>query len=304
MGSPNGDAADTAGAADASTRAAPSPPERGAGRGAGASSVPSPAPPRSGAGLGTGGAAPPGPPLSGGSGAPPPPAPSAARPRSCPSDVEEVDKDGNAAPPPKKRRVWPVGTEGIHVDLLCASAVTMAGAHLAEWGKGEETYERAADLFNQQPAKPFHVDGKAVNDRFKILKARFEKEEAAVAKESETVEELTEMDALMANSCSAMNDSRLRAAKAKGERTKKENALLQAGTDARRSALARRVRRREERDADVETDGDGEEKGEGGKTERRPPSTPLASHTPSHVPPPPPCAPLPLSTAVRGTAPR
>jgi len=218
--------------------------------------------------------------------------------------VEEVDKDGNAAPPPKKRRVWPVGTEGIHVDLLCASAVTMAGAHLAEWGKGEETYERAADRFNQQPAKPLHVDGKAVNDRFKILKAKFEKEEAAVANESETVEEMTEMEALMANSCSAMNDSRLRAAKAKGETTKKEDALLQAGTDARRSALARRVRRREERDADVETDGDGEEKGEGGKTERRPPSTPPASHTPSHVPPSPPCAPLPLSTAVRGTAPR
>jgi len=79
--------------------------------------------------------------------------------------VEEVDKDGNAAPHPKKRRVWPVGKEGIRVDPLYASAVTMAGAHLAEWGKGEETFERAADLFNQQPAKPFHVDGKAVRRR-------------------------------------------------------------------------------------------------------------------------------------------
>jgi len=179
--------------------------------------------------------------------------------------VEEVKKDGNVAPPPKKRWVWHAGTERIRVDLLCASAVTMAGAHLAEWGKGEEPYERAADLFNQQPAKPFHVDGKAVKDRFKLLKAKFEKKEAAVAKESGTVEEVTEMDALMADACSAMNDSRLRAAKAKGETTKKENALLQAGADARRSALARRVRRREERDAGVAADGDGEEKREGGE---------------------------------------
>jgi len=52
--------------------------------------------------------------------------------------VEEVKKDGNVAPPPKKRWVWHAGTERIRVDLLCASAVTMAGAHLAEWGKGEE----------------------------------------------------------------------------------------------------------------------------------------------------------------------
>jgi len=144
MGPLDGDAADTAGAVDASTRGAPSPPERGAGRGAGASSVPSPAPPRCGAGLGTGGAAFLGPPLSGGRGAPPPPAPSAAQPSSSPSDVEEVDKDGNAATPPKKRRVWPVGTEGIRVDLLCASAVTMPGAHLAEWGRGKKD-PRAGD---------------------------------------------------------------------------------------------------------------------------------------------------------------
>lgn len=179
--------------------------------------------------------------------------------------MEDVDKDVYAAPPPKKRRVWPVGTEGSRVDLLCASAVTMAGAHLADWGKGEETYERAADLFNQQPVKPFHVDGKAIKDRFKLLKAKFEKKEAAGAKESGIAEDVTEMDALMADACSAMNDSRLRAAKAKGETSKKEEALLQAGEDARRAALARRVRRREERGADGAANGDGEEKGEGGE---------------------------------------
>jgi len=141
----------------------------------------------------------------------------------------------------------------------------MPGAHLAEWGKGKETHVPAADHFNQQPAKPLHVDGKAVKDRFKLLKAKFENNEAAVAKESGIVEEVTEKDALMADACSAMNDSRLRAAKANEETTKKDNALLQAGADARQSALARRVRRREERDADVAADGDAQEKGEGGE---------------------------------------
>jgi len=145
-------------------------------------------------------------------------------------------------PPVKKCRVWPVGKEGARVDALCVSAVTMSGAHLAEWGKGDKLYEKAASVFNEQPGRPFAVDGKAIKDRFKLLKTKLEKE-ADGAKASGSAEERSEMDTMMADACSAINDAKQRADKAKGEASKADEALLQAGEDARRSCLARRAKR-------------------------------------------------------------
>lgn len=63
------------------------------------------------------------------------------------------------APPAKKRRVWPVGEVGARVDILCVSAVTASGAHLADWGQGDKLYEFATGIFNEQTFRPFVVDG-------------------------------------------------------------------------------------------------------------------------------------------------
>jgi len=96
----------------------------------------------------------------------------------------------------------------------------MSGAHLAEWGKRDKLYEKAASVFNEQPGRPFAVDGKAIKDRFKLLKTKFEKKEADGVKESGSAEELSEMDTMMADACSAVNDAKQRADKAKGEASK------------------------------------------------------------------------------------
>lgn len=149
------------------------------------------------------------------------------------------------APPVKKRRVWPVGEEGTRVDALCVSAVTMSGAHLAEWGQGVKMYERVAAVFNKQPLTPFSVDGKAVKDRFLLLKCKFKKKEGKMVKSSGRDEEVSEVDAMLADACSAIKDSKERANKAKGEATKAEEALLLAGEDVRRSTLGRRAKRRD-----------------------------------------------------------
>jgi len=159
-------------------------------------------------------------------------------------------------PPVKKRRVWPVGKEGARIDALCVSAVTMPGAHLAKWGKGDKLYEKAASVFNEQPGRPFAVDGKATKDRFKLLKTKFEKKEADGVKASGSAEERSEMDTMMADACSAINDAKQRTDKAKGEASKAYEALLRAGEDARRSCLARRAQRLGQGSTEAENDDD------------------------------------------------
>jgi len=84
---------------------------------------------------------------------------SATSPSPVPLDEEEPEE---LPTPRKKRRTWP----GADADLLCATAVTTVGAHLAEWGRREQMYERAAELFNEQPRRPFETDGRTMKDHF------------------------------------------------------------------------------------------------------------------------------------------
>lgn len=152
------------------------------------------------------------------------------------------------------------------MDSLCVSAVTASGAHLAEWGQGDKLYEKADGIFTEQPFRPFVVDGKAIKDRFKLLKNKYEKKEAEGAKSSGTTEEISEMDAMLADACSALNDSKMQAEKAKGEATKEAEALQKAGEAARRAAVVRRVNRRDGGNAE-DADAEGEENEEEGKNE-------------------------------------
>lgn len=74
------------------------------------------------------------------------------------------------------------------------------------------------------------------------------------------------MDATLADACSAMNDSKMRAEKAKGEATKEHEASQNAGEAARRAAVVRRVNRRGRGEAD-DAVADGDAKEDEGKNE-------------------------------------
>lgn len=154
------------------------------------------------------------------------------------------------APPAKKRLVWPVWEMDSRLDTLCVSAMTASGAHPADWGEGDKMYEKASDNFNEQPLRRFMVDGKALKDRFKLFKNKYEKKEAERTKSSGTTEEVSEMDDILADACSDMNGSRMEAEKAKEEVTKEAEALPNAEEPSRRSTAVLRVNRRGGRNAE------------------------------------------------------
>ena len=147
--------------------------------------------------------------------------------------------DGTA-PPKKKARKW----HGVSADLLCVKAVTTAGAHLAEWGKGEKMYDKAASLFNEQPGRPFDTDAKNIKDHFQLVVKKFEKKDKSEATLSGISVEQTELDEVLSLAASAMADSNSKADAAKGEQAKKDEALQRAGEAVRSAAQARRSARR------------------------------------------------------------
>jgi len=162
---------------------------------------------------------------------------SATSPSPFQLDEEEPEE---LSTPRKKRRTWP----GPDADLLCATAVTTVGAHLAEWVRGEQMYKRAAQLFNEQPRRPFETDGRTMKDHFCHMLRKFNKRDDVAASRSGVSETQTRFNSLLDEANSANRDSRLLAAAAKGTQSKKDEALLRAGETVRRSATNRRLARR------------------------------------------------------------
>ena len=138
--------------------------------------------------------------------------------------------------PSKNRRTW----RGAEADLMCATAVTTVGAHLAAWGQGEKMYGRAAALFNEQPSRPFDTTEKNIKDHFSNIIKDFKMTDGVAASRTGASETQTDVDALRMDASSAMQDSKLLAAGAKAQQSKKDETLLRAGETVRRSALQRR----------------------------------------------------------------
>ena len=140
---------------------------------------------------------------------------SATSPSPVPLDKEEPEE---LLTPRKKRRTWP----GADTDLLCATAVTTIGAHLAEWGRGEQMYERAAKLFNEHPRSPFETDGRTMKDTFCNMLRKFNKQDNVTASWGGVSQTQTKVNSLLDEANSAIRDSKLLAAAAKGTQSKKD----------------------------------------------------------------------------------
>jgi len=154
-----------------------------------------------------------------------------------PLDEEEPEE---LPTPRKKRRTWP----GADAELLCATAVPTVGAHLAEWGRGEQMYERAAEVFNEQPRRPFETDGRTMKEHFCDMLRKFNKRDNVAESRSGVSETQTKVNSLLDEANSAIRDGTLLAAAAKGTQSKKDEALLRAGETVRRSAMNLRLARR------------------------------------------------------------
>jgi len=105
-------------------------------------------------------------------------------------------------------------------------------------------YERAAELFNEQPRRPFETDGRTMKEHFCNMLRKFNKRDNVAASRSGVSETQTKVSSLLDEANSAIRDGKLLASAAKTTQSKKDEALLRAGETVRRSAMNRRLARR------------------------------------------------------------
>jgi len=102
-------------------------------------------------------------------------------------------------------------------------------------------YERAAELLNEQPRRPFETDGRTMKGHFCNMLRKSNKRDNVLESRSGLSEAQTKVNSLLDEANSAIRDGKLLAAAAKGTQSKKDEALLRAGETVRRSAMNRRL---------------------------------------------------------------
>jgi len=143
-------------------------------------------------------------------------------------------------------------------------AVTTAGAHLEEWGKGKKMYDKAASLLNKQPGRHFDTESNSIKNHFQLVVMRLEKKDKAEAALRGISAEQTELEEILSVAASAMADSIFQAKTAKGEHNKIYDALHRVGEAVRRAAQSRQLARRAPEAAADDDSGEGEVEFEAG----------------------------------------
>jgi len=155
--------------------------------------------------------------------------------------------DGSADPPAaanagassnsskQKRRRW----DKDH-DILGVNAVSAAGGHVASRGTITERFEAAAAIFNAQPQARFTTDGKALRDRFLLLKKNFKLSDTREALRTGHEEEVTPLDKVLVDVVEAADDHKRVEEHKHGEASRREERLVATGEAIRHAAMERR----------------------------------------------------------------
>jgi len=130
------------------------------------------------------------------------------------------------------------------LDLALLKEVQAAGAHRAPHGQTLLLFEQVAQHFNASGLVAWKTDGKHCQDRFKLLIAKFRKEDKEKAAASGGAEEYGEYEQLCQDLATEIDDFKNEKEAAKTEAAEKEAKLVAAGEHVRDMAMVRASKRK------------------------------------------------------------
>jgi len=135
----------------------------------------------------------------------------------------------------QKRRCWEEAD-----DVRAVHAVRSVKAHLAPRGKRIKMFDDAAAIFNGHSQAPFSVNGKALHDRFELVKRKFEVKDKRDDSRSGVEETATELDKNLVDVVDDAVDYERRVALERDEADQREQRLVHSGEIIRTLAMQRR----------------------------------------------------------------